>query len=179
MYTLTTWALWLVAAAAIGLVVGWLLGRLLPARGGGAPAPEPGGDESHDDEDEADEDDAEREAIVGGDDTPPPTPVPTPVMVTVVDSNLEAEHYAVLTRLEQMTAERDELRRELRKRRAEPVTADVAPAPGPQAAATPSPANGDAERLAGELRVRLWNAEATITELRERLRAAEGEGAGA
>ncbi|HUC32567.1 MAG TPA: hypothetical protein VMS14_04145 [Ilumatobacteraceae bacterium] len=167
MYTLTTWALWLVAAAAVGLVVGWLLGRLRPESteaGGGAPYGEP--------------DDADQAADVG-DATPPPAPVPTPVTVTVVDSALEAEHYAALSQLEQVTAERDELRRELRKRRSEPVAASVAPAAGPSADTAPSPANGDAERLASELRVRLWNAEATITELRERLRTAEGEGTGA
>ena len=173
-YTLTTWAVWLVAAAAIGLVVGWLLGRLRPARGGGVPATDVAGAEPH-----RGPDDADLLAADGGDDTPQPVPVPTPVTVTVVDSNLEAEHYAVLTRLEQMTAERDDLRRELRKRRAEPAPAAVVTAAGPQQRTVPNPANADAERLASELRVRLWNAEATITELRERLRTAEGEGTGA
>jgi len=157
-YTLTTFALWFVAAALVGLVVGWLLGRLRPAR---YVAP----DESFD----QDVDDASDERTSEGMDDNGAMP-----SAPGVDSSLEAEHYAVLTRLEQVTAERDELRRQV----AQSAKA-VAPVARVPAAPSAAKGSGDSDRLASELRVRLWNAEATITELREQLRAAEGEqGAG-
>ena len=153
-YTLTTFALWFVAAALVGLVVGWLLGRLRPAR---YVAP----DESFDQ-------DVDERTSEGMDDNGAMPSAPG------VDSSLEAEHYAVLTRLEQVTAERDELRRQV----AQSAKA-VAPVARVPAAPSAAKGSGDSDRLASELRVRLWNAEATITELREQLRAAEGEqGAG-
>ncbi|HAP77768.1 MAG TPA: hypothetical protein DCR14_17020, partial [Acidimicrobiaceae bacterium] len=33
-YTLAKWALWLIAAAIIGLIIGWMLGRLSAGRSG-------------------------------------------------------------------------------------------------------------------------------------------------
>ena len=141
-YTLTVWGLWMIGAAVIGLVVGWLLGR----RG-----------------------------TTAADDAPGPAPA---APITPEVERLRAK----VAQLEGVAIERDRLEWELAETRSKAMAAGADPAPAvfaPVASDDSSLAAVTAERdewvakaaafeqVAGELRVRAWNAEAKVGELRQ------------
>ena len=176
-YTLTTWALWLIAAALIGLVVGWLLGRIGHG-GSSATADDPAADEPA---------------------TEPPAPIatlngPDPAALQRRIAELEAQvavNAAAVTQLDAARADAARWRDEAQRAKAAPIAAVApAPAPAPEPVVAAVPMNGDfaalvadrdkwmatavdVERQASELRVRLWNAEAMLVDLRAELKERE------
>lgn len=142
-YTLTVWGLWMIGAAVIGLVIGWLLGRR-----GNPPV----------------------------DDAPRPAAPATPATPEV--ERLRAK----VAQLEGVAIERDRLEWELAEARSKALAAGASPAPavfapvveddGALAAMTAERDEWVAkaaayEQVVGELRVRAWNAEAKVGELRQ------------
>jgi predicted flap endonuclease-1-like 5' DNA nuclease len=132
-YTLSTWALWLVGAALVGAVVGWLL------RGLRAPSAEE---------------------------------------AAVVEQEVERLRTRV-TDLQGVAAERDRLRADLERQRAVVPDASIVAA----LAATRTERDELAIKLTqqtswvGELRVRLWNAEARVRDLQSVVDASSATGA--
>ena len=166
-YTLSVWALWMAAAAVIGLVIGWLLGRLRRA-----PEPWVAGDESP------------------GRAAASPAPAATATAATTLGAvapampsrAAEVERLRVkVAELEQIALERDRLEWELKEARAAAHAVSITSADAVfgqvDAADTSALAALTAERddwaskavafeqAASELRVRVWNAEARVADL--------------
>ena len=157
-YTLSVWGIWMVVAAAIGAVVGWLLGRI------GAAGRE------RDDSADADRG-ADVEASVAA-------------HLAEIDwlRMRVGELERAVEQRDDLDREVDRLRGEVARLRAEQERAEQDRAARADVHVPPVDADGVAalladrdrwaataaatERLMSELRVRLWNAEAQLTELR-------------
>lgn len=159
-YTLAKWALWLVGAAVVGLVVGWLLGRLSAQRELTVPDGHP--------------DDLSTDTLPGASGASG--------VVTAPASNREVERLRLkLTELESVAIERDRLVWELAEVRAaatnavptevvfEPIDTATSEALAAMSAERDALAAkvGALEQAVSELRVRVWNAEAQVTEARQ------------
>ena len=184
-YTLAKWALWLIAAAAIGLVVGWLLGRLSAGRtrydhdddhaDAAAPAGRASGAATSDPFARA------GSSAAGG------SGEPSAAARTADLDRMRAK----LAELESVAIERDRLAWELSELRtqvhaAAAPTADAVFGPigdGNADAVTALTAERDEwaakaiafEQMVSELRVRVWNAEAKVTEAQQRIAALQAQ----
>lgn len=165
-YTLATWALWMVAAALIGAVVGWMLRGLRRAE----TSPR-----APDDTDTWVVPDAPlRPADVG-----PDAAVAMPTYPEEVE-RLRAK----VAELEGVVVERNRLQWEIEELRAATSAASARSAAQPTAPAARVEATGDLvaqrdewaskavayEQLISELRVRLWNSEARLADLHATMR---------